>query len=134
MPRRAPSSSSSPSVKRTAFAEEPGTTIVAVGGVPGKAYEATGWELWAPLRQLYEAGEYAAAADRARELTDSHPQYAVLLYNLACCESLAGRTDDAMEHLRQAIELMDGMRSYARSDSDLDPIREEPAFKALVGA
>ena len=29
-------------VKRTAFAKEPGTTIVAVGGVPGKAYEPTG--------------------------------------------------------------------------------------------
>ena len=28
-----------PGVKRTAFAEEPGTTIVAIGGTPGKAYE-----------------------------------------------------------------------------------------------
>ena len=32
------------------------------------------------------------------------------------------------------IELMDGMRTYAKADSDLDPIREEPAFKELVGA
>ena len=56
------------------------------------------------------------------------------LYNLACCESLAGRTDEALEHLRQSIELMDGMRSYAQGDSDLDPIREEPAFEELVGA
>jgi len=31
-----------PDVKRTAFGEEPGTTIVAVGGTPGKAYEAQG--------------------------------------------------------------------------------------------
>ena len=123
-----------PGVTRTAFAEEPGTTIVAVGGQPGEAYQSSGWEIWAPLRQLYEAGEYAAVADRARELTDSQPQYAVPLYNLACCESLAGRTDDALEHLRQAIELMDGMRSYAKGDSDLDPIREEPAFRELVGA
>src|SRR5918912_1070728 len=35
-----------PRVKRTAFAEEPGTTIVAVGAVPGHAYEPGGWELW----------------------------------------------------------------------------------------
>jgi hypothetical protein len=28
---------------------------------------------------------------------------------------------------------MDGMRDYAKGDSDLDPIREEPAFKELVG-
>src|SRR5438067_387173 len=45
-------------VKRTAFAEEPGTTIVAVGGVAGEPYRVDGWELWAPLRSLYEAGEY----------------------------------------------------------------------------
>jgi len=123
-----------PDVKRTAFAEEPGTTIVAVGGVPGKAYEVSGWEVWAPFRPLYEAGDYAAVADRARELTESEPRYAVPLYNLACCESLAGRTDEALEHLRQAIELMDGMREYAKSDSDLDAIRKEAAFEELVGA
>ena len=90
--------------------------------------------MWAPFRPLYEAGDYAAVADRARELTESEPRYAVPLYNLACCESLAGRTDEALEHLRQAIELMDGMREYAKSDSDLDAIRKEAAFEELVGA
>ena len=65
-----------PGVKRTAFAEEPGTTIVAVGGAPGEAYEPGGWELWAPLHPLYEAGEYAEAADRGRELVEANPQYA----------------------------------------------------------
>ncbi len=53
-----------PGVKRTAFAEEPGTTVVALGGTPGKAYAPDGWEIWAPLHPLYEAGEYAEAADR----------------------------------------------------------------------
>ena len=33
-----------PAVKRTAFAEEPGTTIVAIGATPGKAYEYRGGE------------------------------------------------------------------------------------------
>ena len=122
-----------PEVKRTAYAEEPETTIVAVGGVPGKAYEVSGWELWAPFRPLYEAGDYAAVADRAEELTESGQRYAVPLYNLACCESLAGRTDEALEHLGQAIELMDGMREYAKGDSDLDAIRGEPRFEELVG-
>jgi hypothetical protein len=122
-----------PGVKRTAFAEEPGTTLLAVGGIAGKAYEVDGWELWAPIRPLYEAGEYAAAADRARELVDAGAQYRELLYNLACCESLAGRTTDAVEHLRQALELSEQMRAYARDDSDFDPIRAEPTFKELVG-
>jgi hypothetical protein len=122
-----------PGVKRTAFAEEPETTIIALGGIPGKAYEPHGWELWAPLRPLYEAGEYADVADRARILVEAHPQYPELVYNLACCESLAGRTTDAVDHLRQAIERSERLRSFAKEDSDLDPIRDEPAFKELVG-
>jgi hypothetical protein len=122
-----------PGVKRTAFAEEPGTTIVALGGTPGKAYEPTGYEIWAPLGILYEEGRYAEAADRGRELVEAHPEFPALLYNVACCESLAGRTADAVEHLRLAIERGEGHRSLAVGDSDFDPIRDEPAFKELVG-
>ena len=121
-----------PDVKRTAFAEEPGTTIIALGGTPGKAYEPDGFEIWAPLNSLYEAGEYAEAADRGRELIQAHPEYPGLLYNVACCESLAGRTADAIEHLRLAIERADRFRSLAVGDSDFDPAREDSAFKALV--
>ena len=121
-----------PAVKRTAFAEEPGTTIVALGGTPGKAYEAHGGELWAPLHHLYEAGEYAEAADRGREQIEAHPEYPFPLYNLACCESLAGRTDEAIEHLRLAIARSERFRSLAAEDSDFDPIRDEPAFEELV--
>ena len=123
-----------PGVKRTAFAEEPGTTVIAVGGVPGKAYEPHGWELWAPLRPLYEKGEYAEAADRGRALVEAHPQYADLLYNLACCESLAGRTADAVDDLRRAIDMSERFRAYAQDDSDFDPIRDESAFKELIGS
>jgi tetratricopeptide (TPR) repeat protein len=122
-----------PGVKRTAFADEPGTTIVALGGTPGKAYEPHGFEVWAPISPLYESGRYAEAADRGRELIEGHPEYPMAFYNLACCESLAGRTDDALEHLRHAIERSEQFRSYAKDDSDFDPIREEPAFKELIG-
>jgi hypothetical protein len=121
-----------PGVKRTAIAEEPGTTILALGATPGKAYQSLGWEVWAPLRPLYEAGEYAEAADRGRELAEAHPEYPEILYNVACCESLAGRTADAIETLRRAIDASERSRFYAKEDSDFDPIREEPAFKTLV--
>jgi quercetin dioxygenase-like cupin family protein len=122
-----------PGVKRTAFAEQAETTVIAVGGTPGEAYEPYGWELWAPLRPLYEAGEYAEVADRLRVLVEAHPQYAELFYNLACCESLAGRTADAVEHLRRAIDMSERLRAYAKDDSDFDPIRDEPAFKEPIG-
>lgn len=121
-----------PGVKRTAFAEDAGTTIVAIGGTPGEVYEASGFEVWLPITPLYEAGKYAEAADRGRELIEQHPEYAGLLYNVACCESLAGRTADAIEHLRGAIERSERFRSFAAGDSDFDPIREEPKFQELV--
>jgi tetratricopeptide (TPR) repeat protein len=122
-----------PGVKRTAFAEEAETTIIAVGGTPGKAYEVSGWEVWSPLRPLYEKGEYAEAADRLRGLVEAHPNYAVLFYNLACCESLSGRPADAIDHLQRAIDMSEQFRAYAEDDSDFDPIRDEPAFRELIG-
>jgi tetratricopeptide (TPR) repeat protein len=121
-----------PGVKRTAYADEPETTILAVGGAPGQAYEPDGWEIWAPFNRLYLERRYAEAADAAREAAKAHPEYAGLLYNLACCESLAGRLEDAIEHLRLAIDKSERFRSYAVDDSDFRPIREEPAFQALV--
>ena len=55
---------------------------------------------WDPVRPLYEAGEYAEAADKGLELIEARPDQPYLYYNVACCESLAGRTADAIEHLR----------------------------------
>ena len=124
-----------PGVKRTAFAEEPGTTIIALGGTPGEAYEPQGWELWAPLRPLYEAGEYAEAADRGRALVEAHPQYAALFYNLACCESLAGRTTDAVDHLAARDRACrSGLARTRRTIQTSIRFASEPAFKELVGS
>ena len=119
-------------VKRTAFAEEAGTMVVSVGGTPGKPYDPVGWELWYPLRKLYESGQYAEIVARGREAIEANPQYGLLFYNLACCESLTGQTTDAIEHLRRAIELSEQFRDYAKQDSDLDAIRDQPAVKELL--
>jgi len=121
-----------PGVKRTAFAEEPGTTLLALGGTPGQAFEPNGWEVWAPIHALYLDGKYDEAADRGVGLIEANPEYADVAYNVACCESLAGRTTDAIEHLRLAIERSERFREFAAGDTDLDPIREEPAFKELM--
>ena len=121
-----------PGVKRTAFAEEPGTTLIALGGTPGQAFEPNGWEVWAPIHALYLDGKYDEAADRGVGLIEANPEYADVAYNVACCESLAGRTTDAIEHLRLAIERSERFREFAAGDTDLDAIREEPAFKELM--
>jgi mannose-6-phosphate isomerase-like protein (cupin superfamily) len=121
-----------PLTNRTAFAEEAGTTVLAIGSRVGKPYEVGGWEVWAPVHTLYEAGEYEAAIEKARPIAEANPHYGAVLYNLACCEALAGHNEDAIGHLGTALERRPGLRELAREDSDFDSIREEPAFKELV--
>jgi hypothetical protein len=88
---------------------------------------------WDSARSLYEAGRYAEAADKGRELIQARPDQPYLFYNVACCESLAGRPADAIEHLREAISMWEGCREMAKEDSDFDPVRDEPAFQELIG-
>jgi tetratricopeptide (TPR) repeat protein len=121
-----------PSTKRKASAIEGDTTILALEGTPGEAYAARGWELWAPLAPRYQAGEYAEVAARLAALVSANPQYPMLFFNLACCESQYGRTSEALDHLQHAIEMSEEFRESARNDSDLDPIRDEPGFKQLI--
>jgi len=121
-----------PRTRRSASALEDETMIILLEGTPGKAYEARGWELWAPLAPLYQRGEYAEVADRLRALVAVVPPYPMLFFNLACCESRCGRTSDALDHLRHAVELSAEFRDSAKDDSDLDAIRDEPAFKQLI--
>jgi hypothetical protein len=123
-----------PNVKRTAFAEEAGTTVVAVGATAGKVYEPVGWELWYPLRKKYESGNYADVVPQLREVVAEAPQYGLLFYNLACLESLTGQESEAIAHLRTAIELSEQFRTYARQDSDLDAVRDDPAVKELLAS
>ena len=121
-----------PGVRRTAFAEQDATTIVVAGGRPGKVYEVLGFETWAPFQPLYEAGDYAGAADRARDVVEAHPDAFGAFFCLACCEALAGRADDAARHLRHALEHSERLRGIARRNRDLEAIRERPEIAELL--
>ena len=120
-----------PETHRTAFAETPGTTVLAVGSTVGQPYHGGGWEVWAQYHTAYEAGDYAAVIEQSRETLEASG-YAAPLYNLACCEALAGRKEDAIGHLRLAFEMRPSLRDLAKEDTDLDALREEAGFKELV--
>jgi tetratricopeptide (TPR) repeat protein len=122
-----------PGVTRTAFAEEDGTTLLVIGAKAGEPYQPMGYEYWAPLQPLYEAGDYAAVAERGKEMLTADPPHPMLFYNVACAESLAGRPDDAIEHLRRAKELAGDIGRWAKEDSDLDALRGDPRFEELIG-
>ena len=121
-----------PGVRRTAFAEEDGTTVVVVGGKAGRAYEVLGFEVWAPFNRLYEAGDYAVAADRSRVIVEARPEAAGAFFCLACCEARAGRADDAARHLRHALERSERLRGLACLNDDLDSVLDRPAITELL--
>jgi nitric oxide synthase oxygenase domain/subunit len=56
---------------------------------------------------------------RAREL---HHDNALIEFNLACYASVTGRTQQARDHLRCAIELDKEIRRPALDDPDLKPL------------
>jgi tetratricopeptide (TPR) repeat protein len=121
-------------IRRTAFARTAGTTVMAIGGGPaGTPYQPNGWELFAPLYPLFESGEYELGADRAQALLAGDPPYSAVYFNTACFESRAGRIEDALAHLRRAVELLPALAELARDDEDLAPLREHAAFAQIVG-
>lgn len=85
------------------------------------------WTAWEALRRantLAEQGDHAGAALALRtELERS--ENAMLLYNLACYESLAGEAGGAVAHLRRSIALDPSYRELAAQDTDFDPIRAD---------
>jgi hypothetical protein len=124
-----------PGINRTAFAEEAGTTVLAIGGAPsGKPYDPNGWELFAPLFPLFASGDYEEGADRAQALIADDPPYGAVYYNTACFEARAGRIDAALAHLRRGVELSPRLAELARGDEDLAALRDQAEFAEIVGS
>jgi hypothetical protein len=61
-------------------------------------------------------------------------QPATGLYNVACAKSLSGHKDEAFAFLQKAIEAGFSQEELIRTDTDLDPIRQDPRFKKIIGS
>jgi len=112
-------------VRRTAVAQEPGTTVLAVGAKPGEPFQPSGWELGFRASKM----EPAEAVRYVEEHMGDYPDTAATHYNLGCFRALAGDREGALEAVNRAYE-MDGetFAKWAASDTDLDSIREDPRF------
>jgi len=117
-----------PAVKRKAVAEEEGTLVLAIGGEPGRAYEVSPWESYFAAIPAFKAERWEEAIALIEEGLAERPGNPALLYNLACAESRAGRTEDALGHLLQAVAGDGSYAARARDDGDFDAIRGDPRF------
>jgi tetratricopeptide (TPR) repeat protein len=121
-----------PSVKRGATALDANTLVLAVGGKPGEAFTPSAWESYfsaAPLAKESRFDEALAMMERDAELHGDKPAF---LYNLACFEALAGRREQAVEHVVQAIDAAPRYAKWAKEDADFESIRDNPKFAAAI--
>jgi hypothetical protein len=120
------------SVRRGAHAVEPGTTVLALGGKPGEVFQVSPWEYYFAAIPAYRDKDYARGTEIVREGLERYPDNPSVLYTLACFESLAGERESALDHLRQAAAHEPRVAEWAKDDSDLDAIRDDPRFASAV--
>lgn len=122
-----------PATRRKATAREPGTTVLALGGVPGEGFRPAPWESIAGFDEPLKQGDYDGARQILGRGLEQYPGNAGIHFNLACVDSLAGRTDAALEHLREAVARGDErILRLARTDEDLAPLRDDPRFEEIA--
>ena len=119
-----------PAVKRHGRAEEPGTQVLAIGGPRGGGFEPSPWEDFFAAEPHRAAGDYEACRAALAAALEKRPDHPATLYNLACAEALAGRADDALAHLRRALELKPEWAEMAQRDEDFASVRDSPDWPA----
>ena len=119
-----------PSVRRGAHAAEPGSTVLAIGGKAGEPYEISAWEHFFSAIPHARAGDWERAAETVGAGLPRYADNPALLYNLGCYEARAGRREDAVAHVRRALELDPKLRDVAVDDEDLDSIRADLGLDA----
>lgn len=117
---------------RAAVATEDRTTVLLVGGRRGEPWRPTPGEATEQFWPLYEAKDYEGALAVVRGALEQYPGNPLLHYNVACMSSLLGRPDDALEHLRVALEGHPDFGQNAREDEDFAALRDDSSFLELV--
>ena len=123
-----------PESKRSVVSLEDGTTVLAVGGKPGEAFEPRVWEVSAEVIALFEQDQVPVAKELMESSLETFDDHWILHYNLACAEARLGDTKAAFDHLRTALERRPQLAENAKDDPDLDALRDDARFDELLGA
>lgn len=105
-------------------------------GITGNIYE----HPVAHYADFYQARGDLARATHLREtaagtvarLFPGTQAHGIAVYNLGCFYALNGQADQAIAAVREALECTPDLAVWSQQDSDLDSLRDLPAFQALV--
>jgi hypothetical protein len=122
-------------VVRQAFAEEPDSIVLAVGGTIGKPFTAYDWETTPIAFTNGRLGKVDEGREVLVAFMEGHPDAWWAPYNLACYEAkYSGDRDAAFAWLAKASGLAaDDVRNLAVGDSDLETLHDDPRWQEVVG-
>lgn len=119
--------------KRQAVATSDETIVLVVGGRRGEAYRLPpGAELY-DFFEHYRQEDWEGALAACHVALEKYPGNALILYNIACMQSMLGRGDEALGTLGEAVESWPKFKENAQKDDDFTSLREDPRFVELVG-
>jgi predicted Zn-dependent protease len=81
---------------------------------------------------LSRTGRHSEAYEVDRHLVTLQPAHPVAHYNLACSLALLQQPREALNELRQALELGYHDIEHLETDTDLDALRDEPEYTRLL--
>jgi tetratricopeptide (TPR) repeat protein len=83
---------------------------------------------------LSKLQKYEAAIESYDNAAKIRPDFYRIWYNKARCYALQGKIDLAIENLKRAVNLNPNLcKELAKTEADLENIREHDAFKQLIG-
>jgi TolB-like protein/Tfp pilus assembly protein PilF len=81
---------------------------------------------------LVALGECEKGLEWARQAVELDPNDPMLLYNVACIQSLAGKVEEAFDCLERSVKSGLTEKRWLERDSNLDPLRSHPRYQKLL--
>ena len=81
---------------------------------------------------LCQVGQRERSFDWARRALAIDPEEMGILYNVGCVYALLGQTEEALTCIEKVLGHGAFYRTWAERDSDLDSIRDQPRFQAML--
>jgi tetratricopeptide (TPR) repeat protein len=121
-----------PGTTRKAVATSDETIVLSVGGRRGEAYRLPpGAELY-DFFEHYKQEDWESALAACHVALEKHPGNALILYNIACMQSMLGHGEEALATLAESVEKWPKFKENARADDDFASLREDARFTELV--